>query len=56
MPQYLTALETRPSKLRASLRRLCSQSGDAHHNTTIAKFQSALYLTGRPELFLKQEK
>jgi hypothetical protein len=29
----LTALETRQFKLRTNLRRLCSQSGDAHRNT-----------------------
>jgi hypothetical protein len=33
MPPYLSALETRQSKLRTSLRRLCSKSGDLHHNT-----------------------
>jgi hypothetical protein len=33
MPPYLFALQTRQSKLRTSLRRLCSQSGDAHRNT-----------------------
>jgi hypothetical protein len=33
MPPYLSALETRQSKLRTSLRRLGSQSGDAQRNT-----------------------